>query len=39
MKMTLDPFAEHWGGDASAEEKLTGDVPKYRAGLMCSCSS
>ncbi len=39
MKMSLNPFEEHWGWDESEEERLCGDVPKYRGMLQCSCSS
>ena len=39
MRMALDPFAEHWGGDEKEEERWCGDVPRTGRGMMCSCSS
>lgn len=39
MKMNLDPFREEWGGDETEEARFTGDVPKYKGLMQCSCSS
>jgi len=39
LNMALNPFKEEWGGDKSEEERFCGDVPQYRSGLQCSCSS
>lgn len=39
MKLTLEPFRETWGWDESEEERLCGDVPKYKGLMQCSCSS
>jgi serine/tyrosine/threonine adenylyltransferase len=39
LAMALDPFREEWGGDRDEEERFCGDVPKYKSGLQCSCSS
>jgi hypothetical protein len=39
MKANLNPFAESWGGDAEREKEWTGDVPKYKGLMQCSCSS
>lgn len=39
MKMTLAPFEEEWGGNRDEEERLCGDVPKYKTAMQCSCSS
>ncbi|KAF2810874.1 UPF0061-domain-containing protein [Mytilinidion resinicola] len=39
MKMTLNPFEESWGWNESEEERLCGDVPKYKGMMQCSCSS
>jgi len=37
--MSLNPFNDSWSWDALEEARLCGDVPKYKAGLQCSCSS
>jgi len=39
MKMALDPFDESWGWNENEEERLCGDVPKYKGMMQCSCSS
>ncbi|KAI8943362.1 hypothetical protein NX059_001377 [Plenodomus lindquistii] len=49
MTLTLDPFKDTWeneGGDgdgksmsADEAERFTGDVPKYKELMQCSCSS
>jgi len=39
MQMSLNPFKEEWGLNASEEERFCGDVPKYKRAMMCSCSS
>jgi uncharacterized protein YdiU (UPF0061 family) len=39
MKMNLDPFSESWGLDKEEEQRFTGDVPKYKGMMQCSCSS
>jgi len=39
MKMTLSPFEEEWGWSREDEERFCGDVPKYKTGMQCSCSS
>ncbi|KAF2097143.1 UPF0061-domain-containing protein [Rhizodiscina lignyota] len=39
MGMALDPFKEEWGWNREEEERFCGDVPKYKSGLQCSCSS
>lgn len=39
LRMALEPFNENWGGNREEEERLCGDVPKFHAGLQCSCSS
>jgi len=37
--MSLNPFNESWSWDAKEEARFCGDVPKFKAGLQCSCSS
>ncbi|KAF2280491.1 UPF0061-domain-containing protein [Westerdykella ornata] len=39
MKMTLNPFEEHWGWNEKEEERFCGDVPKFKGMMQCSCSS
>jgi uncharacterized protein YdiU (UPF0061 family) len=39
VNMALNPFEEHWGGDAAEEERFCGDVPKFDRAMQCSCSS
>ncbi|QDS76975.1 hypothetical protein FKW77_005586 [Venturia effusa] len=46
MQMVLDPFSENWdftvGDRAKAQsdaERFVGDVPMYKTGMQCSCSS
>lgn len=39
LAMSLEPFRTEWGGDRDEEERFCSDVPKYKAGLQCSCSS
>ncbi|KAK3060659.1 hypothetical protein LTS18_008042, partial [Coniosporium uncinatum] len=39
MKMGLSPFEEEWGWNKEEEERFCGDVPKFRQGMQCSCSS
>jgi serine/tyrosine/threonine adenylyltransferase len=39
LDMSLQPFKEEWGWNKEEEERFCGDVPKYMAGLQCSCSS
>jgi len=39
MKMALAPFEEDWGWNHEEEERFCGDVPKYKIGMQCSCSS
>ncbi|KAL1955666.1 hypothetical protein VTO42DRAFT_8211 [Malbranchea cinnamomea] len=39
MNMALHPFQEEWGWDKAEEERLCGDVPRYKRAAMCSCSS
>ncbi|EAW07973.1 YdiU domain protein [Aspergillus clavatus NRRL 1] len=39
MQMALDPFKEDWGLDKDEEERLCGDVPRFKRAMMCSCSS
>ncbi|KAF2711091.1 UPF0061-domain-containing protein [Pleomassaria siparia CBS 279.74] len=39
MKINLNPFQESWGWDEKEEERFTGDVPKYKGMMQCSCSS
>jgi uncharacterized protein YdiU (UPF0061 family) len=39
MKLSLNPFEEHWGWNESEEERFCGDVPKYKGMMQCSCSS
>ncbi|KAF2182863.1 UPF0061-domain-containing protein [Zopfia rhizophila CBS 207.26] len=39
MRLNLNPFEENWGWDEAEEERICGDVPKYKAMLQCSCSS
>lgn len=39
MKMSLNPFEEEWGWNKGEEERFCGDVPKYKTGMQCSCSS
>jgi len=39
MKLSLNPFQEHWDWDQDEEERFCGDVPKYKGMLQCSCSS
>jgi len=42
MAMALDPFAEHWdvpGLSAAEQARFTGDVPRFKELMQCSCSS
>ncbi|KAF9885445.1 hypothetical protein FE257_012881 [Aspergillus nanangensis] len=39
MQMALNPFQEEWGIDKEEEERLCGDVPRFKRAMMCSCSS
>lgn len=46
MKMALSPFENSWkfeiGDGKKAQddaERFCGDVPKYKTGMQCSCSS
>lgn len=46
MQMILDPFSDSWdfmiGDKAKARgdaERFVGDVPMYKTGMQCSCSS
>lgn len=39
QKMSLDPFAETWGLDKSFEDRYTGDAPRSKRSMQCSCSS
>ncbi|KAF2397128.1 UPF0061-domain-containing protein [Trichodelitschia bisporula] len=39
MRMALAPFNEEWGWDRETEERFCGDIPAYKAGMQCSCSS
>jgi uncharacterized protein YdiU (UPF0061 family) len=46
MEMALNPFQETWKWDtediktADADaERFCGDVPRFKTGLQCSCSS
>ncbi|KAL1869295.1 hypothetical protein Plec18167_007961 [Paecilomyces lecythidis] len=39
MHMALNPFEEKWGLNAEEEERFTGDVPRFKRAMMCSCSS
>lgn len=39
MKLNLDPFQETWDWNADEEDRLCGDVPKYKGMMQCSCSS
>ncbi|KAL5116701.1 hypothetical protein ACEQ8H_005450 [Pleosporales sp. CAS-2024a] len=39
MKLTLNPFQEHWDWNEAEEERYCGDVPKYKGMMQCSCSS
>jgi hypothetical protein len=46
MQMVLDPFSESWdfetGDKKKAQvdaERFVGDVPMYKTGMQCSCSS
>lgn len=39
MQMNLAPFRDEWAWDADEERRFTGDVPKYKGLMQCSCSS
>lgn len=39
MKMALNPFEEEWGWNKDEEERFCGDVPLFKSGMQCSCSS
>lgn len=39
MQMALNPFEDEWGLDKNEEERLCGDVPRFKRAMMCSCSS
>jgi len=39
MKLALNPFEEEWGWDREEEERLCGDVPRFKRAMQCSCSS
>ena len=39
MKMGLEPFKDSWEWKDDEEKRFTGDVPKYRRAIQCSCSS
>ena len=39
MEMVESPFEDHWGGDGEQEGRWVGDVPRFRGGMQCSCSS
>ncbi|KNG45563.1 hypothetical protein TW65_07814 [Stemphylium lycopersici] len=39
MKLSLNPFQEHWQWNEDEEERFCGDVPKYKGMMQCSCSS
>jgi serine/tyrosine/threonine adenylyltransferase len=39
INMATAPFEEKWSGDEAEAERWCGQVPKYKGGLQCSCSS
>ncbi|KAJ9273613.1 hypothetical protein DTO212C5_247 [Paecilomyces variotii] len=39
MHMALNPFEDKWGLNPEEEERFTGDVPRFKRAMMCSCSS
>jgi uncharacterized protein YdiU (UPF0061 family) len=46
MQMALNPFQDTWEWETSGKEqadgdaeRFCGDVPKYKTGMQCSCSS
>lgn len=39
MHMALNPFNDSWGLNREEEERFCGDVPRFKRGMMCSCSS
>ncbi|OKL59239.1 hypothetical protein UA08_05823 [Talaromyces atroroseus] len=39
MTMVQDPFKDEWGLGREEEERLCGDVPRFKRAMMCSCSS
>ncbi|KAF2197189.1 UPF0061-domain-containing protein [Delitschia confertaspora ATCC 74209] len=39
MKLNLNPYEEHWGWNEGEEDRLCGDVPKFKGMMQCSCSS
>lgn len=39
MEMSLNPFQDSWGWNEDTEKKYTGDVPRLRRAIQCSCSS
>jgi serine/tyrosine/threonine adenylyltransferase len=39
MDMALNPFKEDWGWNREEEERFCGDVPRFKTGMQCSCSS
>lgn len=39
MEMTLDPFKDSWEQDQELAKRFTGDVPRFKRSIQCSCSS
>jgi uncharacterized protein YdiU (UPF0061 family) len=39
MEMSLNPFQDEWKWNEEIEKKYSGDVPRLRRAIQCSCSS